>query len=72
MWDYDQQFKIMLDRFRFHIQKIQHREWFIVGLLPHIHVPLTQQKVMTEAKFVEIVMHLESTLGGGETSTRLT
>jgi hypothetical protein len=48
-----------------------HREWFIAGLFPHIRVSLTQQKVTTQAKAVEIVMHLEATPGGGETSTRL-
>jgi hypothetical protein len=41
-WDYDQQFKILLDRLTFQIQDVQHREWFIAGFLPHIQVPLTQ------------------------------
>jgi hypothetical protein len=36
MWDYDQWFKILLDRLTFQIQDMQHREWFIAGLLPHI------------------------------------
>jgi hypothetical protein len=36
VWDYDQWFKILLDRLTFQIQDMQHREWFIVGLLPHI------------------------------------
>jgi len=71
VWNYDQRFKILLDRPMFHIQDIQHREWFIVGLLPHIHVPLTQQKVMTQAKVVEIAMHLEATPRGGKTSIGL-
>jgi hypothetical protein len=60
VWDYDQWFKILLDRLTFQIQDVQHREWFIVGLLPHIWVPLTQQKVMTQSEAVEIAMHLES------------
>jgi hypothetical protein len=34
-------------------------------------VPLTQQKVTTQEEVVEIAMHLEATLGGGETSTGL-
>jgi hypothetical protein len=36
IWDYDQWFKILLDRLTFQIQDVQHREWFIAGLLPHI------------------------------------
>jgi hypothetical protein len=50
MWDYDQRFKILLDRLTFQIQDVQHREWFIAGLLPHIQVPLTQQKVTTQVE----------------------
>jgi hypothetical protein len=71
IWDYDQQFKILLDRLTFQIQDVQHREWFIVGFLPHIRVPLTQQKVTTQAEAVEITMHLEATPGGTETSVGL-
>jgi hypothetical protein len=69
MWDYDQQFNILLDRMTFQIQDVQHREWFIAGLLPHIRVPLTQQKVMTQEEAMEISMRLEATPGGVETST---
>jgi hypothetical protein len=36
VWDYDQRFKILKDRVKFHIPDEQHREWFIAGLLPHI------------------------------------
>jgi hypothetical protein len=50
---------------------VQHKEWFIAGFLPHIRVPLTQQKVMTQAEAVEITMRLEATPGGTETSIRL-
>jgi hypothetical protein len=71
VWNYDQLFKILLDTLMFHIQDVQHREWFIVGILPHIHVPLTQHKVMTQSKDVEIAMHLEATPRGGKTSIGL-
>jgi hypothetical protein len=43
VWDYDQRFKILKDRLTFHIPDEQHREWFIVGLFPHICFPLTQK-----------------------------
>ena len=67
-WDYHQWFNIFLDRLTFQLQEIQHREWFIVRLLPHIPVPLTQQKVTNQAEDVEISMRLEATPGGSETS----
>jgi hypothetical protein len=53
---------------KFQIQVIQHREWFIVVLLPHIQVPLTRQKFTTHSEVVEITMHLESMQGGDRTS----
>jgi hypothetical protein len=42
-----------------------------MGLLPHIEVILTQQKVMTQTEVVEITLCLEATPGGAETSTGL-
>jgi hypothetical protein len=68
VWDYDQRFKIFLDRMTFHIQYMQHREWLIVGLLSHIQFPFTEQKVRTQAEVVEITMCLEATPGGVKTS----
>jgi hypothetical protein len=38
----------------------QHQEWFIAGLIPHIHMPLIQQKVGLQPKALEIVMKLEA------------
>jgi hypothetical protein len=34
-----------MGRLTFQISDQQHQEWFIAGLLPHIHRPLIQQKV---------------------------
>jgi hypothetical protein len=61
VWDYEQRLKILLDRMRFQIYDIQCKEWFILGLLPHIQYLLTQQNVMTQVEAVEISMHLEAT-----------
>jgi hypothetical protein len=36
MWDYYQIFKDLMGRLTFQIHDQQHREWFIVVLLPHI------------------------------------
>jgi hypothetical protein len=39
----------------------QNKEWFITSLLPHIRVPLMQQKISSQAEALEIAMKLEST-----------
>ena len=54
----------MLDCLAFQIPDTQHQEWFITRLLPHIRIPLTQQKITTQLEGIEIVMQLESTLVG--------
>lgn len=41
-WEFDQRFKVLMDRLTFQIPDAQHREWFITGLLPHIRMLLTQ------------------------------
>jgi hypothetical protein len=53
-----------MGRMTFHIPDQQHREWFIVRLLPHIHRPLIQQKVTSQPEALEIAMKLESSLVG--------
>ena len=44
----------------FEIPPQKHKEWFIAALLLHIRLPLMQQKIMTQAKSLEIVMKLEA------------
>jgi hypothetical protein len=46
----------------FQIPDEQHREWFIVGLLSHTRYLLTQQKVKSKPKALEIAMKLEESL----------
>ena len=38
----------------------QHQEWFIAVLLPHIWLPLMQQKVTSQSEALEIAMRLEA------------
>ena len=66
MWNYDQRIKILLDRLTFQIQYVQHIEWFIMGRLPHIWFPLTQQMVTMQSKELNIAMCVESIPEGGE------
>jgi len=39
----------------------QHHEWFVALLLPHMRVALSQQKIGTQAKALEIAMILHET-----------
>ena len=48
VWDFDQRFKVLLDQVSFTIGPAQHKEWFISSLLPHIRIPLMQQKVSNQ------------------------
>jgi hypothetical protein len=52
----------------FQILDEQNKEWFIVALLPHIRVPLMQQKIDSHAEALEIVMKLKSTPMGESNS----
>ena len=36
VWDFDQCFKNMMAKFSFQMLDVQHKEWFITALLPHI------------------------------------
>ena len=45
---------------------VQHKEWFIVVLLPHIRGPPMQQKIATQMEALELAMKLEaSPIGDG-------
>lgn len=60
VWEFDQKFKTLLDHLSFDIGPQQCKEWFIVVLLPHIKLPLMQQKVVDQAKALEVAMKLEA------------
>ena len=38
--DFDQRFKTLMARFNFQMSDVQHKEWFIIVLFPHIRQPL--------------------------------
>jgi hypothetical protein len=60
VWDYDQRFKIFKEWSTFQILDENNREWFITSLFPHIHFPLTQEKIVTQLEALKIVMKLEA------------
>jgi len=59
-WDFDQRFKVLMGQVSFEISDAQHKEWFIAALLPHIRVPLTQQRITSQEEALEISMKLEA------------
>ena len=44
----------------FQMSDVQHKEWFIDALLPHIRTSFMQQKLVLQTKALEIEMNLES------------
>lgn len=40
----------------------QHRKWFVALLLPHLRSALSQQKITTQEKALEIGMRIHETL----------
>ena len=60
VWDFDQRFKTLLGQANFVFPTQQHQEWFIAVLLPHIRLPLMQEKVTSLSEALEIVMRLEA------------
>jgi len=60
VWEFDQKFKTLLDHLSFDIGPQQRKEWFIATLLPHIRLPLMQQKVVDQAEALEVAMKLEA------------
>jgi hypothetical protein len=64
VWDFYQRFKYVMGRMNFQIPDKQHQEWFIAGILPHIHSPLIQQNIASHPEALEITMKLESSLVG--------
>jgi hypothetical protein len=62
--EFDQRFKTLKVHLSFQILDEQHKEWFIVSLLPHIRVPLMQHKVSSQAEALDIAMKLEAAFVG--------
>ena len=38
VWDFDQRFKILMEKVSFGMSDVQHKEWFIAALVPHQNV----------------------------------
>ena len=44
----------------FQMSDVQHKEWFISALLPHIRTSLMQHKLLSHIEALEITMKLEA------------
>ena len=64
VWDFDQRFKTLMAKVSFQLSNVQHKEWFISTLLPHIRGPLKQQKIESQTKALELAMKLEASPNG--------
>ena len=60
VWDFDQWFKTLMAKLSFQMSNVQHKEWFIVALLPHIRGSLMQQNIESQMEALELAMKLES------------
>ena len=58
MWDFDQRFKMLMAKVSFQMFDVQHKEWFIAALLPHIHEPLVHQNIESQKEALELAMKL--------------
>ena len=47
-------------QFSFHMSDVQHKEWFIATLVPHIRQPLMQQNIVTQSEALETAMKLKA------------
>ena len=48
VWDFDQWFKTLMAKVSFQMSDVQHKEWFIAALLPHIRGSLMQQNIESQ------------------------
>jgi len=60
-WDLDQRLKSMIHEANMTLTDAQHHAWFVASLTPHLRTVLSQQKISTQAKALEIAMRLHET-----------
>ena len=66
VWDFDQWFKMLMAKVSFQMSDVQHKEWFIAALLPHIRGPLMQKDIAMQREALELEMKLQaSPIGDG-------
>ncbi len=61
-WELDQMLKCKICKANMNLTDGEHRVWFMALLLPHLRVPLSQQRIMTQVEALEIAMRLHEIL----------
>ena len=59
-WELDQGLKCLFGQFNFQIFDKQHKEWYIVVLLLHLSLLLSQQNIALQDDALEITMNIEA------------
>ena len=59
-WDFDQRFKFQIRQANMKILDTQHCDLFIASFLPHLRIPLSQQKIAMQVEVLEIAMRLHT------------
>ena len=57
-------------RVSFEMSDVQHKEWFIAELVPHVRILLMQQKIAKQSEALQITMKLEDS-PVGENATHM-
>lgn len=60
-WELHQRLKCGINEANMNLKDSQHDDYFIVALLPHLRIPLSQQKIGTWAEALEIAMRFHET-----------
>ena len=60
-------FKTLMIWVSFQMSDVQHKEWFIVALVPHIQKPLMQQDIAMQSEDLKTAMKLEASPVGEST-----
>lgn len=60
-WDLDEGLKSMICEANMMLTDVQHHAWLVVSFTPHLRMTLSQQKISTSDKALEIEMRLHET-----------
>jgi len=60
VWDFDKKWKFLIQQANMTITNNQHRDSCIALLLPHLRLPLSQQKIGTKEAAVDITLRIEA------------
>lgn len=59
-WDFDKRLKCQIKQDDMKIIDTQYHDWFIASRLPHLRIPMSQQKIEMQEEALEIAMRLHA------------